>query len=338
MDTNNLHKIAEELLENAKITGNILTITPIYEGGNNQLYRLKHIKQNFILKNYFNHPSDRRDRLTSEYRFLQIAYKRCPESVPRPFSKTDKHSAALYEYVDGSKFYTSDEVKPSHIYQAANFIRKLNADRTKNQDHIENASEACFSIDDHIQLIQSRVNEFNLLEKIDSNLMQILKTLNIMWDKIRERTYSYCHSNEIPTSKILPLEKRILSPSDFGFHNAILRRDNLVTFLDFEYAGWDDPSKMIGDFFSQVAIPIESKFLDAFLENAFDPAYLIPEHKFRLLALIDAYKIKWCCIILNIFLDKHLTRRLFSNPSINIETFKINQLKKANYLLESLIL
>jgi hypothetical protein len=176
----------------------------------------------------------------------------------------------------------------------------------------------------------------NFLESIDPNLLQILKRLDIKWNQIKERTYNFCHSNNIPTSNSLPFEKRILSPSDFGFHNAILKRDNVVTFLDFEYAGWDDPAKMIGDFFSQVAIPIQPKFLDEFLENAFDTNFLVPETKIRLLALLDPCKIKWCCIILNIFFTRHLNRRVFSNPSINVESLKINQLKKANYLLESL--
>jgi len=41
---------------------------------------------------------------------------------------------------------------------------------------------------------------------------------------------------------------RILSPSDFGLHNTISEKKKLY-FLDFEYFGWDDPIKLICDFF-----------------------------------------------------------------------------------------
>src|SRR6266480_4587472 len=46
----------------------------------------------------------------------------------------------------------------------------------------------------------------------------------------------------------LPQASRILSPSDFGFHNAIRRPDGTLAFVDFEYFGWDDPAKTIVDF------------------------------------------------------------------------------------------
>ena len=38
--------------------------------------------------------------------------------------------------------------------------------------------------------------------------------------------------------------RRCVSPSDFGFHNALVGPDGRAVFLDFEYAGWDDPAKL----------------------------------------------------------------------------------------------
>ena len=49
-------------------------------------------------------------------------------------------------------------------------------------------------------------------------------------------------------NKVLEEKYQILSPSDFGFHNAILQKNNKVCFVDFEYFGWDDPAKLINDF------------------------------------------------------------------------------------------
>src|SRR5690606_1492036 len=41
---------------------------------------------------------------------------------------------------------------------------------------------------------------------------------------------------------------RLLSPSDFGFHNMLRRDDGSLAFIDFEYFGWDDPAKLAADF------------------------------------------------------------------------------------------
>ena len=55
-----------------------------------------------------------------------------------------------------------------------------------------------------------------------------------------------------------PLERmhRCLSPSDFGFHNALIDQRDNVRFCDFEYAGWDDPAKTVCDFFCQVEVEL----------------------------------------------------------------------------------
>ena len=41
-----------------------------------------------------------------------------------------------------------------------------------------------------------------------------------------------------------------MSPSDFGFHN-VIKKDDFLYFIDFEYAGLDDPVKLICDFYCQ---------------------------------------------------------------------------------------
>ena len=38
--------------------------------------------------------------------------------------------------------------------------------------------------------------------------------------------------------------------SDFGFHN-VINKNNKLFFIDFEYAGLDDPIKLICDFYCQ---------------------------------------------------------------------------------------
>jgi len=52
-------------------------------------------------------------------------------------------------------------------------------------------------------------------------------------------------------AQALPADETCLSPSDFGFHNALVDPSGALSFLDFEYAGRDDPAKPVSDFFCQ---------------------------------------------------------------------------------------
>ena len=111
-------------------------------------------------------------------------------------------------------------------------------------------------------------------------------------------------------SRLTDLE-RLVSPSDFGFHNVIRRPDGGLSFIDFEYGGWDDPAKLWADFFLQPRIPVparfECEFLDAVLSHV--PADRRRNHVARCRLLWPIFAIRWVCIILNPFLPGWLNRR-----------------------------
>ena len=64
----------------------------------------------------------------------------------------------------------------------------------------------------------------------------------------------------IDFKRILPKSERCLSPSDFGFHNAICDVNGVYHFVDFEYFGWDDPAKMICDFILHPGMDLPNKY------------------------------------------------------------------------------
>ena len=68
------------------------------------------------------------------------------------------------------------------------------------------------------------------------------------------------------------IQKKIISPSDIGFHN-VLKNQGKVNFIDFEYAGWDDPRKLLSDLVlqPQYNIPINcyQTFVNLFKKNEF---------------------------------------------------------------------
>ena len=103
----------------------------------------------------------------------------------------------------------------------------------------------------------------------------------------------------------------MLSPSDFGFHNALRTGDGTLVFIDFEYAGIDDCCKLVGDFFSQPRIPVSIEYLSLFLDNAFTPQQNTMIRA-RLPVILPLVRLKWCCILLNEFLRVGASRRAFS--------------------------
>ena len=133
----------------------------------------------------------------------------------------------------------------------------------------------------------------------------------------------------------LPQTDRRLSPSDFGFHNALRAADGSLRFFDFEYAGWDDHAKTACDFFSQVAVPAPMDFLDYFAGEIVRDQRRPVVARARIRLLLPIYQLKWCCIILNDFLPTDAARRQFALAG-NPEDRKQAQLEKAQQLLNRL--
>jgi thiamine kinase-like enzyme len=327
---------AKNLLKEAGFKSNIKAIDPIHQGGNNQLYRVKNGAQDFVLKKYFQHPEDKRNRLAAEFSFLEFAHKTTPQFVPKPFAKNDTEFTALYEFVDGIKIRSEQDLKNHHIATCGEFISLLNQSSKHNAISLMNASEACFSIKDHLNTIDKRIGELVTNSSPDNQLNIVLNMIQDQWFSIKEKALNECDALQISVEAILPLEKRVISPSDFGFHNTIMQNNGMIKFIDFEYAGWDDPAKLVGDFFGQVAIPVGADYLDDFIGSCFKQPSFTELDANRIYLLIDSYKIKWCCIVLNIFLSKNLNRRLFSNPNLDVDALKSSQLNKATKILESL--
>jgi Ser/Thr protein kinase RdoA (MazF antagonist) len=84
------------LLARAGMPGG-LTLEPIEGGANNRVYRVQTSSGPALLKAYFRHPADPRDRLGSEFAFLAFASDNGVRSVPQPLARDDGEALGLYE-------------------------------------------------------------------------------------------------------------------------------------------------------------------------------------------------------------------------------------------------
>jgi thiamine kinase-like enzyme len=179
----------------------------------------------------------------------------------------------------------------------------------------------------------------NRLLKLENNSFQELSTFietafKPLWTEVKDKSLFYWSIED--KENLLPVEKQTLSPSDFGFHNSIKIDDGSLTFLDFDYFGWDDPVKLTADFIWHPAMNLDkdqkSIWQKAMLKIFNDDKYF----EDRLNATMPLYGLRWALIILNEFLPGFADRRKEAGESKSYEIKKVReiQLKKAHTYCE----
>jgi Phosphotransferase enzyme family len=289
-------------------------LTQLAGGRNNRVFCVETAGEPLVLKCYHRDARDTRDRLGAEWRFLDYVWSRGVRVVPRPLAKDDAAGAALYAYAAGRKLLPS-EVDARAVQLAADFIVAANAP-VRGVSALEPASEACFSLADHLETIRRRVARLSELDP-DAPLRQdaeafLRDRLVPAWTRVEAAISAAAGEDENALAGRLPEAETIASPSDFGFHNALAASSGALTFIDFEYAGRDDPAKLACDFFCCPEIPVPLQHRPLFLQ-ALKAGIGLPETFMRRAdLLLDAYRIKWACIVLNDFLPVDASRRAFA--------------------------
>ena len=336
--TNLIEEIGKSLNTDNLLDG--LTEINVLKGGkNNQTYKVDlRAGKSYVVKKYFKHPQDLRNRQNAEFLFTSYANKVAQNFVPNVLFSNEINGMTLFEYLEGSPI-TDRKVTGAEVKRAIDFVNALNKKALKKREmQLPNASEACFTIKAHMDLIDSRI--YSLHESLNKSKEQetseFIAELARYWDELKRSIFQYCANSDIQLDLALPVEDRCISPSDFGFHNAIKDSLGVTRFIDFEYAGWDDPAKLVGDFFAQLEVPVPEKFAEDFIESIAHNFSGANAFKIRAKLLLPVYKIKWCCIALNVYLPAHLSRRQFSNPLIDIASLQTDQLSKAQTILSNL--
>jgi thiamine kinase-like enzyme len=126
-----------------------------------------------------------------------------------------------------------------------------------------------------------------------------------------------------------------MSPSDFGSHNAIKEDSGRIMFIDFEYFGWDDPVKLISDFYWHPGMNLSRELKAKWINLVKDIFKSDVSYELRLSAYLPLYALKWCLILLNEFLPEKLINRLNANHQNkkNVNQMLTNQLSKSRTLL-----
>jgi len=292
--------------------GRARALSRLAGGKNNQVYRVDtETGRPLVLKCYFSDPRDGRDRLAAEWSFLERAWRDGVRAIPEPLARDAGAQAALYGFVAGRKL-KAGELEPGHVDAAADFVLAVNAGQ---HSDLPVASDACFSISDHLELVERRMLRLAALDHEAPHASEaqrlVFTTLRPAWDGVRQRAMRGALALDLDLHRSLSEAEYCLSPSDFGFHNALATDDGRLIFIDFEYAGRDDPAKLVVDFFCQPEVPVPLAHLDRFIARlALDEAAQARCH-----LLLDVARVKWACILLNDFLPVGAARRAFAERS-----------------------
>ena len=313
--------LAAALLAEAGLTGRVLGLTRLTGGRNNRVFRVERdAGPPLALKLYHHDPRDPRDRLGAEWAFLEYATRHCGlGNVPAPLACDPAQHAALYGWLPGGRV---GMVGPAEAEAAIGFIAALNAAETRaTAAALAPASEACFTLDQHRATVARRVARLAggldpTAPHAEAAAAFIANLLAPAWARIE----AGLPTNAAPADWIV-------SPSDFGFHNALVDAAGQVGFLDFEYAGRDDPAKLACDMVCQPDLPVPMAHWPAIRDT------IAPGAAARCAALLPAYRIKWACIILNDFLATDAARRDFAEGADRAARCAA-QLAKARTLLD----
>jgi len=298
--------------------------------GNSRIYKLTAIDDtSYALKIYPDRQLDMRKRLETEYTSCQYL---CESGFPvmQACAKNINMNWAVYEWLSG---YSIDLVDEEFIDNAVDFIEalyKVSRGRIDKNKFVE-ASEACLSGNMIIQQINTRLER---LKQTDSSELhyfiehEFSPIFEVLMNQAREKVADLFDTN-------LDREFQIMSPSDFGSHNAIKEDSGRIMFIDFEYFGWDDPVKLISDFYWHPGMNLSRELKAKWINLVKDIFKSDVSYELRLSAYLPLYALKWCLILLNEFLPEKLINRLNANHQNkkNVNQMLTNQLSKSRTLL-----
>jgi hypothetical protein len=308
-------------------------------GRNSRVYRVAIDRAPPVaLKAYFRHPADQRDRLATEFGSFSHLWANGFREIPQPLASHPGLGWAVYQFIEGDKI-PSGQVSDADLLAAADFLGRLRElSRQPESRKLGVASEACFSVEAVLVNLNQRLGRLRALGPETAPHQTLGDFLAGEFTPLLDQVTRWSESHLRDTGVSFPMElswpQRTLSPSDFGFHNALRQRDGRIIFLDFEYFGWDDPAKMIADFLLHPAMDLapglKRKFVSAVLRRFAE----FPGLRGRVESVYPLFGLKWCLIMLNEFLPNELLRRQFASAAgAERSALQRQQLAKARELL-----
>jgi len=271
--------------------------------------------------------------MQSEVDFLSFAGKVAGDYVPRLIKVDWERRCVILEHLAGKSYPNGSIPTKSEIEFACKFAGRLNSDREKAKKFIKlNAADGYTSLTEHLENVEQRVEAMGTRHLPESQRKQaenLINNIRLQLKILTDQTIDQIARGEL--SNTINSNSLCISPSDFGFHNAIRSRGS-IKFIDFEFAGWDDPAKLISDFVLQPRIPVRQ--IPPLLIQAIQPDAAEAILR-RCATLGPILRVKWLCIILSVLNPRRLKQLIAVHNDVDAETLTQQRILIAtNYLNE----
>ncbi|NEO82880.1 MAG: phosphotransferase [Spirulina sp. SIO3F2] len=333
-----VHSELESAVRIFNISSPIQDIRSIKRGGNAGVYNItlsnehqdncNEMRQAFKLKIY---PIDaKHNRLRSEFEGILNLKKQGIRCLPQPIASNPDLGIGLFEWLPEA---TGQQTKFDPIDQCLQFITQLQQQsRTDLWHNFPSASAACFSGSAIVEQLHTRQQQFEAARILNPALDHFLSCdFHPLFADILTWSERNWPKSGAGFNEDIPRSQQTLSPSDFGLHNSIQTPKNTLVFIDFEYFGWDDPAKLVSDFFFHPGMSLTDEQRRQWVLGCLDiyGHQLIP----RLQAALPLFGLIWCLIILNDYRDEVWERRMLADDSqklnrVEVLTSKLRQSKR----------
>ena len=242
---------------------------------------------------------------------------------------------AAYEWIDGHP----PDAAERRVRDLADFFLALRALREAAAGaDIGGASACCFSLADTVAQLRARRASLRAVQSDAGELDRFLDLFDKVAARAVDRSEECTRAAGMDANAALAPSLRCLSPSDFGFHNALLRDDGTVVFLDFEYFGWDDPVKAVSDIVLHPGMDLsDEEGHEVFEAVAGRLERDDKTFRARFAALYPLYALIWCLIVLNEFIPDYAARRAAAGAFGDAkEEFLARQIAKAHRRLDKI--
>ncbi|MBF0126779.1 MAG: aminoglycoside phosphotransferase family protein [Magnetococcales bacterium] len=304
----------------------VLRLAPVRLGGNNRLFRVESGQGVHALKCHLRQPHDPRDRQKTETRALVFLRAQGVTAIPRLVALDRESGCTLLEWIDGEPLHQPTAADVDAALALIRQLRPLGA--VPEAERLPLASAACLSSRMLVRQVEDRF----------ARLRPVLPDHPELAAFIRE-AFLPCMARTMETlipSDELPVALRLLSPSDFGFHNALRTPKGEIVFLDFEYFGWDDPVKLTCDFLLHPGMNLADDLKERFVQGMTALCHGDRDFAPRLRRFHPLAGLSWCLILLNEFLQEGWERRAFAGSGQPPGEARQRQLAKARHLLATL--
>ena len=308
-------------------------IDRLVAGRNSRVHRLQGGQRCVVVKQYYLEDKKPSDRQRREYNGLRFLWDSGVRAVPEPLWNDFEQGALVLSFIEGAPAATTP-ISLADIDAATEFLAGLR-ETTHRPDacNLEDATDAAFRLGDLTKGIEGRIDRLVREGQAPASIERSLRDL-LAGALPSSFTKASRHAEAVLSDQTLAVEARTLSPSDFGFHNAI-RTNTGLAFVDFEHFGWDDPAKTIADFVLHPGMDIESDLRAAFAKGMLDRFSTSDRglaERTRLLGPL--YAVKWATILLNEFLPAAAARRSFAGADASSdESLLLGQIDKARQML-----